>query len=75
MATLNDLLNSVTDTVSQGFDVFVAQKVAAEVAPPTAQQVPHAVPIPVKSTLQQVMDYQPVLWVAAGLLALYLVKK
>lgn len=76
MATLQSTLDNITASISQGFEVFVQNKVQAEVAPPTAQQVPTPKPIPVYADVHSfVQNNTALLLIGGGLLALYLLKK
>lgn len=61
--SLQTLLDGITTSVSNGFQVYVDQKVQAEVAPPTANQVPTVQNLPLKTPMEQ---YAPLLLVGAG---------
>lgn len=76
MATLQETLNNITNSIQSGFEVFVTNKVQAEIAPASAQQVPTPAPLPVKANVESfVRDNTTLLLVGAGLLALVLLKK
>jgi hypothetical protein len=74
--SLQSTLDSITSSISQGFEVFVQNKVQAEVAPKTAQQVPTPQPIPVKASVESfVRDNTTVMLIAGAALAVYFLKK